>query len=160
MSPGECARQDLRDELVAGEPGSHRRIGRENHIVQVGASRRLPLRLQHSDDLERHVPDLDLLPDRVLSWEQVVHHGLTEQGDLLHRADVGCIKVAPAGHVPVTDRLVLDRHAVHPGAPVPLAPDDLSARYDYRGHRGEQKGLTLQLLDVVDVQPVEAARSV
>jgi hypothetical protein len=138
--------EDLRNELVAGEPFLDRGVGGDDDVVLVAAAGGLALGRQDADDGERHVAQDDFLADRraAVLAEDVLGHGGAQHADLAPRAHVAHIEKLAVGHLPVADHLVCRVHAVDGATPVhAVAAANAAEGHDDRRDVGQVHGLAL-----------------
>ena len=106
----------------------------------------MPLRRQHADHRERHVPEPDRGPQRLFPpVVQVLHHRLPHDRHPGLDVQVG-VGDGPAAHeVPVADRQIPRGDSVHLTVPVPVPIHDLQHIFLDPGYLLQKRHLLLQV---------------
>src|SRR5436309_1397004 len=109
----------------------------QDGVILVPAVQALPLGSEGAHHNVWALADPDGLPDRILVAEQVLHHGLPEQGDLRCRTHVRIVERQSRGQTPVAHVEEAWRGAQHVGPPVVRPVDDLGSAGQDRHHRAD-----------------------
>ena len=134
------------------EPVLRRPEGDEDGVVLILPPGRLAFGSQDADDLHGDVPDPHRLPDGIVAAEEVLRHGVADDGHLGPRFVLAVQEEAPCGDGPLPDVEDVGGASRHGGGPVQVAVDDLGAAVDFRGHPPEVEGLAFQGVGVLHGQ--------
>ena len=113
-------------ELRAPQIALHRRIRRHNAIVLILPPVVRPLRAQHADHLECHIPDADYLAERIFALvEKIVPDRRANRANPRGGNDIAIGEKASVRDRPVGNRQYIRRNSLDAGRPVPGGVDNL-----------------------------------
>ena len=155
-------RRRHRDVLDVGDAEQlfhHRRVGREDLIVHVGAHAALAFGRHDADDLEGLIADPDDLTDRVgVGAEQRVVDGLAEHGDLGGAGDVLRAEESADSRRPRADQRQVDVGPLNAREPVLVAGDHLCLRLMPAARYCDAGDFVADRVGIVDGQRAGGAR--
>ena len=135
---GECRADDAREIGLCDDTLHDGGVGGNDDVVLVHTPRVVTLRLQYTDDTHGDTLETDGLANGIMTVEQLLDDGGTNDADLGGLADVFLSEAVAFFDGPLLDVEVVDGFAVHRGVGIVVAVDGLTGGSNLRRHLGHK----------------------